>query len=353
MSNLLVSSIEEVQQIENLLAKNLPSYRKAYSDRTAWLMAFLSELVYIRFNPIFKNKAKVELIELIETFSKKQDFSSFSKLINAFDYEPESEKQKLVENCEFLNLNLIRTYDQNETQAMLLENTGNLFLAFRGTEPKRIKDIKTDLNAVIKQCNSGGKIHTGFDKAFAEVALDIQKTLNQKAYKNKPLYITGHSLGGALATIAAKKLTHAGGIAACYTYGSPRVGDTEWIANIKTPIYRIVNAHDPVTLVPPSGTPIRITASLLGWLPWFGPTIEKRLMNRFGGYEHCGNMRYLSDCLPGKFEDVKLLYSVSFMYRVLALFANKKGASKIPSDHSISIYKDKLKIIAMRRNGLI
>lgn len=352
MSNLLVSSIEEVQQIENLLAKDLPSYRKAYSDRTAWLMAFLSELVYIRFNPIFKNKNKVELLELIKTFSENQDLSSFSKLINAFDYEPETEKQKLVENCDFLKLKLVKTFDKNETQAMLLENENSLFLAFRGTEPKRIKDIKTDLNAVIRHCNSGGKIHTGFNNAFAEIALDLQNTLNQQAYKQKPLYITGHSLGGALATIAAKKLTHAGGIAACYTFGSPRVGDTEWTSNIKTPIYRVVNAHDPVTLVPPSGVPIKITASILSWLPWFGSNIKERLMNRFGGYQHCGNMRYLSDCLPGKFENVQLLYSVSFMYRVLALFTNKKGATKIPADHSISIYKDKLKIIAMRHNDL-
>ena len=73
-----------------------------------------------------------------------------------------------------------------------------------------------------------------------------------------PLFITGHSLGGALAMIAAKKITHKGGNAACYTFGSPRVGDEVWISNIKTPLYRVVNAADCVTMLPPGAVPIEI-----------------------------------------------------------------------------------------------
>ena len=46
MFNIFTSSKKEADEIQNLLDKNLPNYRKAYSDRTAWLMASLSELVY-------------------------------------------------------------------------------------------------------------------------------------------------------------------------------------------------------------------------------------------------------------------------------------------------------------------
>ena len=77
------------------------------------------------------------------------------------------------------------------------------------------------------ECETGGKIHSGFNEAFSQVSVEIQTILNKEEYKNKPLFITGHSLGGALAVIAAKKLTHKGGMAACYTFGSPRVGDVE------------------------------------------------------------------------------------------------------------------------------
>ena len=39
-----------------ILDKNSPNYRKAYSDRTAWLMASLSELVYEDFEKRKSNK---------------------------------------------------------------------------------------------------------------------------------------------------------------------------------------------------------------------------------------------------------------------------------------------------------
>ena len=47
---------KEADEIQNLLDKNLPNYRKAYSDRTAWLMASLSELVYEDFEKKRKSK---------------------------------------------------------------------------------------------------------------------------------------------------------------------------------------------------------------------------------------------------------------------------------------------------------
>lgn len=93
-------------------------------------------------------------------------------------------------------------------------------------------------------------MHSGFDDAFNVIERDVINALEQ--FPNLPLFITGHSLGGALATIAAKRLTHKGGNAACYTFGSPRVADDHWLMTMKTPICRVVNASDSVTMVPPS-----------------------------------------------------------------------------------------------------
>ena len=91
----------------------------------------------------------------------------------------------------------------------------------------------------------------GFSKAFEQIAADIQKNLAEKKYQEKSLFITGHSLGGALATVAIKRLTHEARISACYTFSSPRIANKNWIAGIKTPIYRLVNAADPVPMMPP------------------------------------------------------------------------------------------------------
>ena len=253
MKNIFTSSKKEADEIQNLLDKNLPNYRKAYSDRTAWLMASLSELVY-------------------EDFEKKEN---------------------LKKNIEFLRMKLEKIYDKEDTQAILVSNKDFLVLAFRGTETNSIKDIKTDLKAKLihhkTNSQTKGKVHAGFSKAFEQIAADIQKNLAEKKYQEKSLFITGHSLGGALATVAMKRLSHRAGISACYTFGSPRVANKNWIVGIKTPIYRLVNAADPVPMLPPSSF----------------------------GYFHCGNMRYLTNCAKGKYENVQLLYSVNWFYRTI------------------------------------
>ena len=151
MKNIFTSSKKEADEIQNLLDKNLPNYRKAYSDRTAWLMASLSELVY-------------------EDFEKKEN---------------------LKKNIEFLRMKLEKIYDKEDTQAILVSNKDFLVLAFRGTETNSIKDIKTDLKAKLihHKTNSQikGKVHAGFSKAFEQIAADIQKNLAEKKYPEKSL----------------------------------------------------------------------------------------------------------------------------------------------------------------------
>ncbi len=61
-------------------------------------------------------------------------------------------------------------------------------------------------------------------------------------------------------------------LAACYTFGTPRVGDDGRLGCFKTPIYRIINAAYPIPIVPPSGRFIsafkhsfRILAAIVPW----------------------------------------------------------------------------------------
>ena len=65
---------------------------------------------------------------------------------------------------------------------------------------------------------------------------------------------------------------------------------------------------------------------------------------------HAGNMRYLTNCKSGDFNDVRVLYSVSFTYRIKALIVKSLPFGKLLSDHSISNYSKKLMIIALKRN---
>jgi len=351
MSNLLINSIAEKKEIEHLLDKKMPNYRQAYSDRTSWLMACISELAYVRFNPIFKDSTKEYFLKEISKLVDENKVKSLHSLIDLVGYDAKEEKKTLKENVEFLKFKLVETFDHNGSQAILLENDAYIFLGFRGTEATSIKDIKADTNAVQIACETGGNIHSGFNTAFNQLSVEIQTVLDKSEFTSKPLFITGHSLGGALATVATKKLIHKGGIAACYTFGSPRVGDAEWTMDIKTPIYRIVNAADPVTMLPPGAETIDAFAWLFGLIPHFGETISKILLSKFGGYFHAGDMRYLTDCKNANYNNVKLLYSVSILFRIKAFLKKKVSFLKIPADHSISIYRSKLKVIAKNRNN--
>lgn len=350
MPNILANSEKELNQIVDLLNKDIPSYRQAYSDRTAWIMSCMSELAYIRFNPLFSStKQKDYFIDSISKLVDKNSKSSLVKLIDVVGYDHGKQRKVLEHELGTLRMKLIDTFDQGGTQAILVSFGNLIILAFRGTEATSIKDIKSDAKAITAPCETGGKIHTGFRDAYDQVRSDIEKKLGEKEFKDKPLFITGHSLGGALAIVAAKKLSHTGGHAACYTFGSPRVGDEAWIEDIKTPIYRLVNAADCVTMLPPGSDTISIIGWLSQFIPWVGKSLRSLLLSNFGGYLHCGNMRYLTNC-SNQFDDVRLLYSVSIFFRIKGLIIKKLPWKRFLADHSISIYRKKLTIIANNKN---
>lgn len=124
-------------------------------------------------------------------------------------------------------------------------NNDEMVLAFRGTEPNELSDVTADLNVVPDRAQVGGWVHNGFQNELEKLWKDILVLLADKLESRK-LYICGHSLGAAMATIAASRLNpHE-----LYTYGSPRVGSTKFIENIQCPHYRHVNNNDIVTKVP-------------------------------------------------------------------------------------------------------
>ena len=325
MTTVLAESQTEIENLNHLLKKKLPAYRKAYSDRTSGVMSCIAELSYLRFNPLFPDGSQKDyFLEAIKKLIDQNSRSALSTLIGLVGYDAKKEAADLEENLTLLSLKLVDTFDRNGTQAIIVANDEFSVLAFRGTEATSIRDIKADADAVAVACPSGGNIHSGFNDAYNEVALDIQRRLDKDDLKDLPLYITGHSLGGALATIAAKKITHPrGGIAACYTFGSPRVGDEHWIANIKAPIYRLVNAADCVTMLPPRDEIITVLGWLVRWLPYVGKPSRAFLLNKVGGYLHAGDMRYLTNCSTADYSSVELLYSVSLFYRIKGLVTKK------------------------------
>ncbi len=137
--------------------------------------------------------------------------------------------------------------ENDGAQVHIVTNKDEVVVCFRGTEPKEFSDIKADLNALPDRAfNGSGFVHNGFQTEVNKVWVDIEKYLEDKT-KNKNVFVTGHSLGGAMATVATSRFAH---VTALYTYGSPRTGSTKFVKSIKTPHFRHVNNNDLVTCVP-------------------------------------------------------------------------------------------------------
>lgn len=104
----------------------------------------------------------------------------------------------------------------------------------------------------------GCYVHRGFLEYWHDLKGGVLESLEASGCMNAAVYITGHSMGGALATLAAWSLAHVHGIrlAGVYTYQSPRVGNAEfakaWEASVAkaAPSFRVNTDADPVTLLP-------------------------------------------------------------------------------------------------------
>lgn len=113
------------------------------------------------------------------------------------------------------------------------------------------KDILADLNLTKSKSNAlPGFVHSGFknqlDKIWQELVTGLDKLPNRK------IFLTGHSLGAAMATICASRLmlTHHENLQCLYTFGSPRVGCKEFVDSLKLKHYRFVNNNDLITSLP-------------------------------------------------------------------------------------------------------
>ncbi|MEB3291673.1 MAG: lipase family protein [Synechococcales bacterium] len=99
------------------------------------------------------------------------------------------------------------------------------------------------------------RVHQGFWNALQSVWSEIRTALATVRDRQQPLYITGHSLGGALAILAAAQFAQAGEpIQAVYTYGAPRVGNRsfqqQFNAQLQDRTFRLVNDADIVPRLP-------------------------------------------------------------------------------------------------------
>lgn len=110
-------------------------------------------------------------------------------------------------------------------------------IAFKGTDS--IQDWIGNLKLIPEQWKTGGYVHSGFLDAYH--LLEHYVHITTDTISN--VILTGHSLGGALALLAATTIPEK--VHSIYTYGMPRVGDNDFCHQLKhLPIYNLVNSKD-------------------------------------------------------------------------------------------------------------
>jgi hypothetical protein len=179
------------------------------------------------------------------------------------------------------------------------------YIVFRGTKlsldsrdsfVRTLQAWLTNLDHV--QVEEGAcRVHRGYARELAAIGPDLIEMAKDHAAGGRPLYLTGHSAGGALATLAARRLHEAGvPVRAAVVFSAPRVGDRRFAATYPVPLVRIEHRHDliPHLPLPPSLAGLLgrgLVDRVLSGLDWLAPALRDY---RLGGteYVHAGELFY-------------------------------------------------------------
>ncbi|MGB2925168.1 MAG: lipase family protein [Limnothrix sp.] len=229
------------------------------------------------------------------------------------------------------------TFHNKSTQAFVAKHDGGglfgspgfVIIAFRGTDEKADWVDNLGLSAVDFPAGRDevpyGRVHGGFYRAFLDIweekgdddECTMRKLLERDDYKRKPFWLTGHSLGGALASICAFNFAyHDVPFYGVYTYGQPRSCKRDlklrFDLEAKDRYFRFQNNNDVVSRVP----------------------------QRFAGYTHLGTFIYI-DINKNLTADVGKWFQFSDRIDgVKEYLSQLKGG--VFRDHDISDYIDSM-----------
>lgn len=211
-----------------------------------------------------------------------------------------------------------RLVERDDTSVLVLTDESNIVFAFRGTEPTHLVDLCTDAKLCREPGPGGSKIHSGIRGALRLVERDLLQVLEAEG-KGKARWLTGHSLGGSLAILAAGLASVALGEAlhGVYAFAPARVGNGAWVTVYDAAVKR-------------------------SW--WFARDLDgvPRLPPRAAGYRHVGGRRYLRG---GRIVDGEgwWLLGLAQGFDPLRAFVPGSGAL---DDHAARLYVQDLEALA-------
>lgn len=155
----------------------------------------------------------------------------------------------LLERCRHFGMERILELSRPPNHGVLLGIDGVFIVAFRGTDERA--DLQTNV-AALPTATTWGRVHNGFQKATDSFWPELPIHVGDASARAQPIWLSGHSLGGAIATLATAKLTADSGlnIQSLYTFGQPPAGYIKFTKRLRTELsgryFRIVNHRDAV-----------------------------------------------------------------------------------------------------------
>lgn len=123
--------------------------------------------------------------------------------------------------------------------------SATLYAVFRGTETGNIDDLLANLLVDPVEWRPGVVVQRGYGRTFDELRAPLDAWLRDTPGRT---IATGHSLGGALATLCAADFP----AVELVTFGAPRVGTDTLRLGPRQPVRRYVHCCDLVPRVPPA-----------------------------------------------------------------------------------------------------
>jgi triacylglycerol lipase len=165
-------------------------------------------------------------------------------------YEDETIGEQTAKEWGF---NKFKPFSRNPHFGIVMGNDRMILIAFRGTNERA--DWWSNLDILFRRSPLGW-VHRGFLKATELFWPELPKKISEFYDNNQTIWITGHSLGGALALLASIKLLieNKFKISGVYTFGQPPVGTLGFCSKFKehfpNNLFRFVNHTDAVSGLP-------------------------------------------------------------------------------------------------------
>ena len=186
----------------------------------------------------------------------------------------------LIEHAEYCKAIYDAGGDQKDEVAFdVKQKNGTTIIIIRGTANE--SNVQSDVDIeLVNDARTGIYLHKG----FRDASTTIMQILDEQYTVEQTVYVTGHSLGGAVAQILGMWYHKRGKNVQIFSYGSPKVS-SQVMSGGQPTHWRVVRRSDPIPFMPPwpyIHTGLFINSQTLNW----GPDNDNGLISETDGLDH-------------------------------------------------------------------